>query len=89
MNLLNSTPKVALYNEFGILPAVDQINKKKLMMWHRMSREDSNNTIKAAVKEQVKSELPWIKQIIKIAIKYDIDLTKEKNFDEQMEKHDN
>ena len=36
-NLPISTPRVRLYNEFGILPAVDQINKMKLMMWHNMN----------------------------------------------------
>ena len=45
------------------------------MMCHEMNEEKSNETIKAAVKEQVESELPLIKQIIKIALKYDIDLT--------------
>ena len=74
-NLPISTPKVALYNEFGILPAADQINKMKLMMWHKMNEEKSNEAIKAAVKEQVESQLPWVKQIIKVALKYDIDLT--------------
>ena len=74
-NLPNSTPKVVLYNEFGILPAVEQVNKRKLMMWHKINEEKSNQTIKAAVKEQVESELPWAKQMIKIAIKYDIDIT--------------
>ena len=74
-NLPISTPKVALYNEFRILPAADQINKMKLMMWHKMNEEKSNEAIKAAVKEQVESQLPWVKQIIKVALKYDIDLT--------------
>ena len=60
-NLPISTPKVALYNEFGILPAADQINKMKLMMWHKMSEEKSNEAIKAAVKEQVESQLPSVK----------------------------
>ena len=47
----------------------------KLMMWHKMNEEKSNEAIKAAVKEQVESQLPWVKQIIKVARKYDIDLT--------------
>ena len=63
-----------MYVEFGLIPIKMELYKRKLMMWNRVNREESNKLIKAVVKEQVKKMLPWFRQIIKIGQDLDIDI---------------
>ena len=68
------TPKSALYVEFGTFPLKMEIYKRKLLMWNRINKEESNNLIKSAVLEQIQNQLPWIKQIVKIGIELGINI---------------
>jgi hypothetical protein len=81
LNLPQSSPKVALYNEFGIIPIKMELYKRKMMMWNRVNRDESNNLIKDAVKEQVKRILPWFRQIIMIGKELGIDIIQGRKMD--------
>jgi hypothetical protein len=74
LNLPQSTPKVAVYNEFGVVPIKMDLYKRKMMMWNRVNRDESNNLIKDVVKEQVKKILPWFRQVITIGEELGIDI---------------
>ena len=74
LSLPQSAPKVALYVEFGVIPVKMEIYKRKLMMWNRVNREESNSLIKDVVKVQIKKILPWFKQIIQIGQELNIDI---------------
>ena len=76
LGLPKGTPKAALYIEFGVTPIKMELYKRKLMMWNRINREESNSLIKDIMKEQVKKELPWIQQLIKIGQEIEIDIIK-------------
>ena len=69
-----STTNAVLYNEFGARPIKYELYKRKLMMWWRIEREESNITLKSCKREQVKEDLPWLKEIIKIANRLKIKL---------------
>ena len=64
-NLPQCTPKIAIYNEFGILPIRMEIYKKKIMMWRRIKTKTTNNLIKQTMREQVTHVLPWFKELKK------------------------
>ena len=74
LNLPQSSPKTALYIEFGVLPIKMDLYKRKMMMWNRLNGEESNDLMKDVVKEQVKNVLPWFRQIVKIGKDLDIDI---------------
>ena len=74
LNLPQSSPKTALYIEFGVLPIKMDLYKRKMMMWNRLNGEESNDLMKEVVKEQVKKVLPWFRQIVKIGKDLDIDI---------------
>ena len=74
LNLPQSSPKTALYIEFGVLPIKMDLYKRKMMMWNRLNGEESNDLMKDVVKEQVKKVLPWFRQIVKIGKDLDIDI---------------
>ena len=78
LNLPSSTPKVSLYNELGIIPLKYMLWKRKLGMWWRLKREESNYLMKQCLDDQINSNLPWIVELNRIACKLDIDLDKEK-----------
>jgi hypothetical protein len=74
LNLPQSSPKVALYVEFGVLPIKMELFKRKMMMWNRANRAESNNLIKDVIKEQVKKMLPWFQQIVLIGEELGLDI---------------
>ena len=73
-----TTPVAAIYLEMGILPIQYEIKKKKLNMWHRINRIESNQLISNIKYTQVMEDLPWMKQLVEIAIEIDINLTEAK-----------
>ena len=74
-NLPQCTTKVALYNEFGIIPITYKIKSKKLMMFHRMmNRTEENESIKNTINEQIRNSLPWFKQVVRIANEWNINI---------------
>ncbi len=77
-NLPQGTSKAALMNELGIWPIHFEIMKRKLMMWQRINREESNNLIKETMKEQIINNLPWFSQLLELAAEIEIDLRKAK-----------
>ena len=83
LNLPQSSPKVALYNEFGVIPIKMELYKRKMMMWNRVNRKESNNLIKDVVKEQVKGILPWFRQIIMIGEVLGIDIIQGRNMEKE------
>ena len=74
LSLPNSAPKAALYSEFGVLPIKMELFKKKMLMWNRLNREESNHLIHDVVNEQIKKILPWFQQIIKIGEELQLDI---------------
>ena len=75
LNLPSSTPTISLYNEMGIIPIKFMLWKRKLGMWWRLNRIESNVLMKQCVSEQINQSLPWITEINGIATKLEIDLT--------------
>lgn len=73
-NLPTSTPKAALYNEFGTTPIWYELAKRKMMMWWRINRKESNDIIKQCRNEQVNELLPWMKDVINIGIYLGIEI---------------
>ena len=78
LNLPSSTPKVSLYNELGIIPLKYMLWKRKLGMWWRLKREESNYLMKQCLNDQINSNLPWIVELNRIACKLDLDLDEAK-----------
>ena len=78
LQVSKTTPFSALYIELGLIPIQYELKKKKLMMWHRINREESNTLIKNVKYTQVMEDLPWMKQILEIAVELDINLTEAK-----------
>jgi hypothetical protein len=74
LSLPQSAPKVALYVEFGVIPIKMELYKRKLLMWNRINRKESNKLIQDVTKEQIKKVLPWFKQILQIGEEIDIDI---------------
>ena len=70
----SSTPKVSLYNELGMIPIKFMLWRRKLGMWWRLNRKESNILMKECVKEQINLSLPWMLGLNKIACKLEIDL---------------
>ena len=79
LHLPQCTPIASLYLELGLIPIESELKKKKLMMWHRINRKESNNLIKNVKAVQVNEDLPWMKELVDIAHKLNIDLTEAKN----------
>ena len=73
-NLPQSTPKAAIYSEFGIMPAFSEVAKRKLLMWHRLHQQSTNQLIKEVVQEQICSSMTWFKDMAKIATYFQINL---------------
>ena len=59
LNLPDSTPRVGLYNEFGVIPIQYMLYKRTLGMWKRINRDETNEIIKECKREQINSFLPW------------------------------
>ena len=74
LNLPQGAPKAALYVEFGVVPVKMELYKRKLMMWNRVNREESNKLIQDVVKTQIKLVLPWFKQIIQIGQELNVNI---------------
>ena len=74
LNLPSSTPKVSLYNEMGIIPIKYMLWRRKLSMWWRLNREESNVLMKQCINIQITHNLPWILELNKIACKLNLDL---------------
>ena len=83
LNLPQSSPKAALYIEFGVVPIKMDLYKRKMMMWNRINKEESNNLIKDVVKEQIKKVLPWFRQVVKIGKDLDVDIIKGRKMDKE------
>ena len=75
-NLPASTPKIAILNEFGAKTITSIIKQKKLMMWHRLNQNERNPVIKESLREQVRKELHWYKQMVEIGTELNIELDK-------------
>ena len=67
LNLPSSTPKIALYNEFGFLTIELMLYKRKLNMWKRLNSTERNKTIKECKREQINKQLPWFLELVRIA----------------------
>ena len=74
LNLPSSTPKISLYNELGVIPIKFMLWRRKMGMWWRLNRKESNQLMKECVKEQINLNLPWILELNKIASRLEIDL---------------
>ena len=74
LNLPSSTPKIALYNEFGVLTIELMLYKRKLNMWKRLNSTERNKTIIECRREQINKELPWFQEIVKISAYLKINL---------------
>ena len=74
LNLPSSTPKIALYNEFGVLTIELMLYKRKLNMWKRLNSTERNKTIIECRREQINKELPWFQEIVRIAAYLKINL---------------
>ena len=78
-SLPQSTTKIALYNEFGIIPITYKMKMKKIMMFHRMiSRLTENEIIKNTICEQVMGNYSWFQQVTTIANELDINIDQAK-----------
>ena len=72
-SLPQSTTKIALYNEFGIITITYKMKMKKIMMFHRMiSRLTENESIKNTICEQVMGNYSWFQQVTTIANEFAI-----------------
>ena len=78
LNLPSSAPVVGLYIEYGIIPIKYKLYKRKLRMWKRINRDETNNVIRQCKIEQINKELPWFKELVRIANELDIDLDEAK-----------
>ena len=47
-------------------------------MWKRINRDETNNVIRQCKIEQINKELPWFKELVRIANELDIDLDEAK-----------
>ena len=74
LSIPQSTPKVAIYVELGINPIETEIKKRKLQMWHRINRKESNEMIKNIKRIQINEGMPWMREITSIAMEYNLDL---------------
>ena len=74
LNLPSSTPKISLYNEMGIIPIKYMLWRRKLGMWWRLNRDESNALMKQCINSQITHSLPWMMEINKIACKLNVDL---------------
>ena len=74
LNLPSSTPKVSLYNELGVIPIKFMLWRRKMGMWWRLNRKESNQLMKECVKDQINLNLPWILELNSIASQLEIDL---------------
>ena len=83
LNLPSSTPKVSLYNELGMIPIKFMLWRRKLGMWWRLNRKESNILMKECVKEQINLSLPWMLGLNKIACKLEIDLNDAKKLSKE------
>ena len=83
LNLPGCTPKISLYNELGIIPLKYMLWRRKLGMWWRLNREESNKLLKQCVKEQIELSLPWMLEINKIACKLQVDLNSAKGMSKE------
>ena len=79
LNLPSSTPRMGLYNEMGVLPIKYMLYKRKMGMWWRINREETNVVIRECKQEQINKNLPWGQEIIRIATELDLDLTSVNN----------
>ena len=57
--------------------------KRKLGMWKRINRDETNEIIKECKREQINSFLPWCKEIVRIASELGIDLEKAKIYSKE------
>ena len=88
LNLPSSTPNISLYNEMGIIPIKYMLWRRKLGMWWRLNREESNQLMKQCVSEQINLSLPWIVELNSIASRIKVDLTKAKEMSkDQWKRH--
>ena len=78
LNLPSSAPGIGLYNEYGILPIRYMLYKRKLGMWRRINREETNKVIQECRNEQINRELPWCKELVNIANEIEVDLEEAK-----------
>ena len=78
LNLPSSAPTIGLYNEYGIIPIKYRLYQRKLGMWKRINREETNNIIRECKKEQISKELPWCKELVAIANELEVDLEEAK-----------
>ena len=78
LNLPSSAPTIGLYNEYGIIPIKYRLYQRKLGMWKRINREETNNVIKECKREQINKELPWFKELVAIANELKVDLEEAK-----------
>ena len=83
LNLPSSTPKVSLYNELGMIPIEFMLWRRKLGMWWRLNRKESNTLMKECVKEQINLSLPWMLGLNRIACKLEIDLNDAKEMSKE------
>ena len=78
LRLPQSTPNIAIYHEFNVCTIEIEIWKRKLRTWYRINRRESNSMIKEMRKTQIKKNLPWIKKVIEIGRRLNIDLLEAK-----------
>ena len=83
LNLPSATPIISLYNEMGIIPIKFMLWKRKLGMWWRLNRKDSNLLMKECLSEQIKQGLPWLVEVNGIASKLKVDLTHAKKMSKE------
>ena len=62
----------------GIIPIKYRLYQRKLGMWKRINREETNNVIKECKREQINKELPWFKELVAIANELKVDLEEAK-----------
>ena len=84
LNLPSSSPCIGLYNEYGVIPIKYMLYKRKLGMWKRINREESNNVIQQCKNEQINKELPWCKELVRIANELDVDLEEAKTVSKEV-----
>ena len=83
LNLPSATPTISLYNEMGVIPIKFMLWKRKLGMWWRLNRKDSNLLMKECLSEQIKQGLPWLIEINGIASKLKVDLSHAKKMSKE------
>ena len=55
-NDLNNTPYTGLIMESGIWPIMNEIEKKKLLLYHNIIKSDEKRLINNIIKEQIKEQ---------------------------------